>query len=155
MMDSGIGKQLIYPSRDHKGVYTFLIDEKVDHLHLIKTAAEYHPQIQTYIKNAKPIPGYVQPLITALGAGEYWGSNINGDYFPTSGLAPVDKNYGHKTFEYYAKVRKHHMNKDHHPSYGEVILSVWNEKMKRVELILKVSEKDAPDLAQRLARGET
>lgn len=154
-MEYSLGKQLIYPSRDEKGVYTFLIDELVDHKHLIKTATEYHPEVAQFIRMARPIHGHVQALITALGAGEAYGPNVNGDFFPTTALSNNGKDYGHKTFEYYAKVRKHHLNKDHHPSYGDVMLAVWNDRMKRVELILKISQHDAPDLAQSLARGET
>jgi hypothetical protein len=153
-MNFDFGKQLIYPSRDEKGVYTFVIGESSDDKYLVKTAAEYHPVIAEYIKTVKPEKGHTQALITALGAGERWGSNANGDFFPESGLKHIGDDYGYKTFEKFAKIRKHHMNKDHHPSYGTVPLSIWNDKMKRVELILKIDNNAAPDLAQALSSGQ-
>lgn len=154
-MNFSFGKQLIYPSRDKDGVYTFVLDEQSDSRYLIKTAAEYHPVVSEYIKTVKPEKGYTQALITALGAGEKWGSNVNGDFFPETGLKNNGEDYGYKTFEKFAKVRKHHMNKEHHPEYGKVPLSIWNDKMKRVELILKIDNNAAPDLAQALSAGQT
>jgi hypothetical protein len=154
-MGFDFGKQFIYPSRDAKGVYTFVIDQQVDNRYLVKTAAEYHPVVAEYIKTVKPEKGHTQALITALGAGEFFGSNVNGDFFTEHGLKNNGDDYGYKTFEKFAKVRKHHMNKDHHPSYGSVPLSIWNDKMKRVELILKIDDHAAPDLSQALSAGQT
>jgi hypothetical protein len=48
---------------------------------MIKAAVgELHPLIADYISNVKPIPGKNILLIDALGAGEVWGCNVNGDY---------------------------------------------------------------------------
>src|SRR5512135_3518387 len=116
-------KLLLFPGADSKGVYTFLIEQEKGHL--VKTAAEYHPTIAAYIRNAKTIPGKTQILLTALGAFEYWGNNRNGDSFPEESLAHEGDEYGYKTFEKYAKIYKHHINKDPKAAYGEVPLAVY------------------------------
>jgi len=80
-------------------------------------------------------------------------SNINGDHFPEAALihSPpgatgnpvVDRAiakkaaYGYLTF-YNAHPFAHHRNKDPGRAYGEVELAVWNDTMKRVELVVRV-----------------
>jgi len=148
-------KELVFQSQNEKGIFLYTIGEGRDASYLTKTASSsFHPQIANYIENAKPIEGKTQVLLTSLGAGEYWGSNVNGDYFPQDALKHYGKDYGHKTFEYHAKVYKHHINKDPKKSYGDVLLSVWNDQMKRVELVVTVDHEKAPDLIERINNGE-
>lgn len=72
--------------------------------------------------------------INAMGAGEYYGSNRNGDYFPEDNLIQW-----HKTFETSpAHVFRHHVNKDPSIAIGKVIYSYYNPRMHRVELIAEV-----------------
>lgn len=99
-------KLLSYPGKSDKGVFTFLIDEEKGYLE--KTASQYHPTIASYINAARPIPGVTQVLLTALGAGEYWGDNVNSDFFGEDQLAHEGDDYGYKTFQNLAKVYKHH-----------------------------------------------
>ncbi len=126
--------------------------EKVAAPHLL-------PEVTRFIETLRPRDNAQYSLVNALGAGEYWGSNVNGDHFPEAALvhAPDDwvgvplhdrskgKNwpYGFPTF-YQAKPFLHHRNKDfpphNHPFYGEVELAAWNPKMKRVELITRVDK---------------
>lgn len=118
------------------------------------------PAVTRYIESLRPRQDAQYVLLNAMGAGEYWGSNVNGDYFPEEALvhAPDDWSgnplldsikakswpYGYPTF-YGAKPFLHHRNKDfpphNHPSFGEVELSVWNPRMKRVELVARVDRK--------------
>ena len=125
---------------------------------LCKTAAEkeYSPEIMERIRHLKPQPGKTYPLISALGAGEFWSSNSNADYFEESQLNPEDPaaDYGHKTFEIYAKPYKHHINKPDSPAYGEVMHSVYNPRMHRVELLVCLDDDLAPDIAERIEDGE-
>jgi hypothetical protein len=119
-----------------------------------KTAAgTLLPEVLAYISNLKPRPGSQYVLVNAMGAGEYYGSNINGDYFEESGLIHtparwsgnplLDRDvgrkwtYGYPTF-YNAYPYAHHRNKDASRAYGEVELAIWNEGMKRVELVCRV-----------------
>ena len=149
-------KLLTFETYTDKGVFLYTLGEGRDQGYLTKTAGagDFHPEIATYINNCKPIPGQIQVLLTALGAGEYWGSNVNGDFFPADALRHSGQDYGHKTFETMAHVYKHHINKDPAKSYGRVILSVWNERMKRVELIVTLEEAKAPDLVEKINNGE-
>lgn len=144
-------KLLTFHGKSERGVFNYVID--THHQFLEKTAAEYHPEISNYIHNAKPIPGAVQVLLTALGAGEYWGANANGDYFTTDSLAHSGKDYGHQTF-LNAHPYMHHVNKDPAKSYGKVVLSVYNPTYHRVELIIVINKARAPDLAARIDSGE-
>ena len=125
---------------------------------LSKTAAEreYSPEIMHHVRNLQPRPGKTYPLISALGAGEYWGSNSNADYFSHSELVPADgcTDYGYKSFERFARPYKHHINKPDSPAYGEVLHSVYNPRMHRVELLVCLDDRSAPDIAERVHDGE-
>lgn len=145
-------KLLIFPGKTEKGIFTFLLDHEVGHL--TKTAAEYHPEIAAYINAAKPIPNKTQILLTALGAGEWWGCNVNGDYFPENALAHPGEDYGYRTFETTAKVYRHHINKDPKASYGDVPLAVYNPKYHRVELIVAVDNNRGIDIVRMIEDGE-
>jgi hypothetical protein len=146
-------KLLLFPGRTDRGIFTYVIDAEKTYLE--KTACEYHPTIAAYIHNAKPLKGKTQILLTALGAGEYWGNNVNGDYFPEESLAHEGPDYGYKTFETHAKVFRHHINRPDSESYGEVLLSVYNPVFHRVELVVTFNHSNAYDLAQRIDRGES
>jgi hypothetical protein len=119
-----------------------------------KTAsASLMPEILRYIENLKPRAGSQYVLVNAMGAGEFYGSNINGDHFEEAGLIhkpdgwtgipekdkklAKDWQYGFPTF-YNAHPYLHHRNKDPSRAYGEVEMAVWNGLMRRVELIIRV-----------------
>ena len=69
-------KLLTFEGKNERGIFTYLID--ADRNYLEKTASEYHPTIASYIHDAKSIPNMMQVLITALGAGEWWGCFLEG-----------------------------------------------------------------------------
>ena len=116
-------------------------------------SANLLPEVATYIADLKPENNAQYVLVNAMGAGEYYGSNINGDRFSESalihrpdrwmGLPAVDKrtakdwSYGFPTF-YRAHVFAHHRNKDASKALGTVELAAWNPHMKRVELVTRV-----------------
>ncbi len=115
---------------------------------LIKAAAD--EQVQSYVEQLKITPGKMYLHINAMGAGEYYGSNRNGDYFPESVLKEH-----HKTFETSpAHVFRHHINKDPAKAIGKVILSIYNERMHRVELIAEVDRVLGKDVEDRIAAGD-
>lgn len=80
--------------------------------------------------------------------------NVNGDFFPEAALSHFGKDYGYKTFEYNAKIYKHHINKDPKASYGDVALAVYNPKYHRVELIVVLDNAKAPDIVERIDNGD-
>jgi hypothetical protein len=114
------------------------------------------PEVIRYIENLRPQDDAQYVLVNAMGSGEYYGSNINMDYFDESGLIHrpddwtgnplVDRikakawPYGFPTF-YNAHPFAHHRNKVPSRAFGEVELAAWNPNMHRVELVTRV-EKD-------------
>ena len=101
-----------------------------------KTAAPLLPSVRDLLERLKPSPNKIYLLVNALGASEYWSSNINGDAFPEAALIHRGPVYGYETFQT-AGVYHHHMNKDQAKSLGNVLLSVWHDHMKRVELVIE------------------
>ena len=95
------------------------------------------PEVDEFIQSLKPRDDGFYVLVNAMGAGEYWGSNLNGDFFPEASLCHKGDDYGYRTF-YDAHVFKHHVNKDPAKSFGDVVFSAWNPQMRRVELVLFV-----------------
>ena len=147
---------------------------------LVKTAsaaprANLHPKIADFVKTVRPSKHGIYVLVNAMGAGEIWGSNINGDHFPERELihAPSDWEglsvhdmrrvgkdweYGFPTFMG-AHPYKHHVNKDPSRAFGRVDVAAWNPKMRRVELVVYLDRElckrfDAYDIIERIERGE-
>jgi hypothetical protein len=119
-----------------------------------KTAApSLLPDVVSYIETLRPRKDAQYVLVNAMGAAEYFGSNINGDAFNEPSLIHrpdhwtgnplVDKitskdwPYGFPTF-YGAHPFAHHRNKDPLRAFGDVELAVWHPYMKRVELVTRV-----------------
>jgi len=122
-----------------------------------KTAsANLLPEVANYIAQLQPRNDSQYVLVNAMGAGEYYGSNINGDRFSEAalvhrpsnwrGVPIIDKvlgskwSYGFPTF-YRAHVFPHHRNKDATKALGLVELAAWNNHMKRVELVTRLDQK--------------
>lgn len=115
---------------------------------LTKKAA--HSAIDSYIASMlTPKDGKMYLHINAMGAGEYYGSNKNGDYFPEEQLRKY-----HKSFEEFGYVYRHHVNKDPAKSIGKVIFAIYNEDMHRVELIAEVDKVLGKDILSRLESGD-
>lgn len=125
---------------------TLLTPSNVDGL--IKRAAT-NAEIETFLSTLEPDPSKSYLHINAMGAGEYYGPNKNGDYFPEAQLIKY-----HKTFEDTGYVYRHHINKDPLKSMGKVIFSVYNTDMHRVELIAWVDKVKGKDILSRLDDGE-
>jgi hypothetical protein len=147
-------KLLTFSTKSEKGIFMHVLGQESKYLE--KTASCYHPEIAAYVRDPRKIAGKTQLLITALGAGEYWGDNSNGDYFPEHDLAYPGEEYGHKTFETMANVYKHHQNKPAkgHRIYGSVVLSVYNPKFHRVELIVAIDNLAGQDIIERVNSGD-
>jgi hypothetical protein len=121
-----------------------------------KTAsATLLPEVSNYIAQLQPRNDSQYVLVNAMGAGEYYGSNINGDRFSEAALVHAPSNwkgvpvfdkvlgakwaYGFPTF-YRAHVFPHHRNKDASRALGIVELAAWNNHMKRVELVTRLDK---------------
>jgi hypothetical protein len=87
-----------------------------------KSAYAMADTIKEFIEKLKPNKDSNFYWINAMGAGETYGSNSRGDYFPRNELVN-----SHKTFvETPARVYIQHRNKDPQYSLGEVIYSFFN-----------------------------
>lgn len=105
--------------------------------------------IASFLESFKPNPGFTYLHVIAMGAGEYYGCNVNGDYFPEKDLITR-----HHTFVEQAKVFKEHDNKPTSPSFGNVVFSWYNPKMHRVELILALDKIKGEEFIRRQDAGE-
>jgi hypothetical protein len=144
-------KRLLFPQNKGRERDIFFVKE--DSLYLQKHASAYHPKIQDYVSKAKPIPDLIQVLITALGAYPFWPQNVNGDRFLEPALAHEGDDYGYQTFKTNANYFNHHINKDPALAKGKVLAAVWNERAKRVELILGINPSLDPDAAAEISNG--
>lgn len=113
----------------------------------VKIASE--EDIKTFCDGLVPDPAFMYLHVIAMGAGDFYGCNKNGDYFPEKSLIMY-----HHTFEDNAKVFKEHNNKYNSPYYGKPVKSWYNPTMHRVELILAVDRAKAPDIVTKVERGE-
>lgn len=105
-----------------------------------ETAPEIRRVISAITPRQRAENAYV--LVNAMGAGEYFGSNINADFFEWNMLAHEGEDYGYKTF-LNAHCFTHHANKDPTKAIGKPIASMLNSRMKRVELVIEVNRAKA------------
>jgi hypothetical protein len=91
-------------------------------------------------------------LCIGLGSSEYWGPNVNGEWFPKHYLNHHGPEYGYRTFTSLpAHFFRQHVNKDPAKSLGPVVFSTYNPIMERVDLIFRVDR----DKAVKLGAEET
>ena len=102
-----------------------------------KTAAPLLSPVKQLLETIRPNPQKIVLLVNALGASEYWSSNINGDAFTEASLIHKGPVYGYETF-HTAGIFTHHKNKNMNESIGTILLSTWHDQMKRVELVVEI-----------------
>lgn len=144
-------KRLILAKNNSRERDVFFVQE--DRHYLQKTASEYHPKVQDYISKAKPVDNLIQVLLTALGGWPIWPQNVNGDRFSIPSLEHEGPDYGYQTFVTNANYFVHHINKDPALAKGKVLGAIWNDKAKRVELILGIDPDKDPDAVREIDAG--
>jgi hypothetical protein len=148
-------KVAFFQGEDESGPRVVPLFGPADRLFEKTAAPTLLPEVAAYIASLRPRPDAQYVLVNAMGASEWWGSNINGDAFPEASLIHtpddwtgnplIDKirardwPYGYPTF-YFAYPYAHHRNKDSTRAFGEVELAAWHPRMKRVELVVRVDE---------------
>lgn len=125
-------------------------------------------EIVSFVKGLKPDPAKAYAHVIAVSADEFFGTNRNGDAFKENDLlgmqddveaAKNPKPYTgvnlprYKTF-LSAHFFKHHVNKDPKNSFGRVVCAAYNNIMHRVELVIEVDKKKAPEFVRKLEAGE-
>lgn len=140
----------------------------------VKTAGVL-PAVSSFLEQLSPCSDRTYALGTALSDSKYFGSNSNADWYGynphlrMNGLTwdpdktnehgdytgwrtdPVvqqrlAKNwpYGYPTF-YGANVFAHHKNHDPVLGFGDVMMAYWNDVMKRVELVMRINNRQAAE----------
>lgn len=119
---------------------------------LQKLASEknkFRPSVLEFISKLSPKDRCHYSLCTALGAGEFWSSNVNGDFFEKPELL----NH-HSTF-LNGTPFMHHVNKDPNKGYGSVLFSDYNPNMNRVELVVEYDTDKLPkNIVSKLQKEE-
>lgn len=134
------------------------------------------PEICEFAQNVESNPKFCYAHVIAMTDAGHYGANMNGDRFRADELtglqtaAEAAKNRGKfanvqvprfKTFET-AKFYRNHANSPMDDHYGDVPLAVWNDQMKRAELVIRIyrdasgmgpGAKTAADIAQRIDNG--
>ena len=106
-------------------------------------------EISSFLKDLKKKDGSIYVVVAAVGAGEFFGSNSRGDFFPEDELLRH-----HKTFEN-GHVFVQHDNKDPKKAIGKILFSSYNLKLHRVELVLEIWRDKTPEtLLKKIDAGE-
>jgi hypothetical protein len=104
--------------------------------------------------------GQTDALVIALGAYEGTGANRNGDIFKEaeclknyqtfvkSGSKKKDGSYDGRA------LNRHHKNKPEDPKYGNIKAATYNDKMKRIELVIGLDNDKCAEEIQKLAEGK-
>lgn len=138
--------------------------------------AEGHSPIYDFLRTVQPEEGSTFLLIIALSSWEFYGQNRNADTFPERPVEvgrralcghpectrtldgwvsePETITHHYKTFESHGKLFRHHANNDPSKAIGSLSKAVWNARMHRVELLAKLTNRLAPDAAQKLGDHE-
>jgi len=120
------------------------------------------------IESVRPEPGKSHIHLIAMGAGEFYGANRNGDWFNKQAgefKFPEPKEASktfmdgglekyHDTFVKFGNVYRNHVNKDPKIRSGEIKASAYNPDMERVELLVAVDNKKWRDELEKLASGD-
>lgn len=106
------------------------------------------PELETVIRDvqAAPDPSMAYLYDRALGAGEHYGANNNGDWF---GRDELKKRHG--TFKSDGALYRHH--KSDGPKVGDVLASAYNDKLDTVDLILRAPLTALQDDLEKLESG--
>jgi len=134
-------KTITIPYQDKEGLRISVVNKKCLH----KLASDSLSQeLDKFLSNEPPRKNESYILINALGAGEIWGPNNRGDYFPESQLNVENPTYGYKTFEVYGNFYQHHENKVFANRIGYVKKAIWVDDLKKVYLIVSAGRMYGP-----------
>lgn len=153
-----IEKQCQFAGEDRGGIHVHLLhpgyDDSIAFLKEAQASTQILSKVKAFLKTMNRPTGKVHVLVSALGAGEYWGSNTNGDYFPEQSLIHTPQGWhelgnkmqqmvgakwewGFPTF-YNAHAFQHHVNKDPARAFGDVVYACWDPEMHRVLLVIAI-----------------
>jgi hypothetical protein len=102
--------------------------------------------IEKFKKELKPTE--ILATVIGLGAGEFYSSNVNGDWFSEETLLRIFKTFEEGT------LYQHHVNRDPLLSLGSIKFATYNTKMHRVELLIAPDRSKAEKWVGAIERGE-
>lgn len=154
-------KQALYlPDNPAQPPALLLEESEGQHGHTKLACLGLLPEVQKFVDSFEGKPNCRYVLVNALGASEYYGMNANRDAFPEHALVSTpegwtggndperDKqlaekcSYGYPTF-YKAGCFAHHKNSNYEKRVGNVVFVTWNDRMKRVELVMEIEQERA------------
>ena len=97
----------------------------------------------------KPPPGYFMVHQIGVGAGEAFGWNRNGDYFPKEALVKY-----HPTFVSHGAQYREHRNTDRRLAIGQIKAARYNHEMERTEQVLWSEIRKCADAYEAAKAGE-
>src|SRR5690625_2383319 len=108
------------------------------------------PHLIRVIREIKqsPDPRFAYLYDRALGAGEVYGPNNNGDWFGRDEL--IRK---HQTFVTDSHLFRHHKNRDPRNKIGDVLASAYNDRIDTVDLIIRAPIDNIREDLKRLEAG--
>ena len=112
---------------------------------IVKTAQERPQDIFDGVKIKK---NHAYLYVIAMGAGDVYGENKNGDFFWEKDLIQYHKKFLN------AGVFIQHDNKDPNKSIGKVLKAIYNHKMHRVELLIEIKKELAPHIYEAIELGQ-
>ena len=170
--------KIIYNSFEHDSDLPPVTHIKPGHTKIASDLSHIGDRTKTFLRMLRSEPGATYVLVNAMGAGEVYGPNVNGDFFPEDQLVNISDQfmqtpvsdlqsirreasvlgYGYPTF-YHGCAYRHHKNKDPNKRLGTVVCADWNPRSKRVELVLRVDHRrcrqfSSEDLLQDILSGE-
>jgi len=142
-------KLLSYSSEDANNKYLYTLRMAGGPLTKLAAASEWPPEVTDFINKLVPKEHCHYSLCNALGAGEYWSSNVNGDFFEQDELIEHHPSFLSGT------PFMHHINKDPSKGYGKIHFSAYNPRMNRVELVVEYDTTKLPkDIVSKLEKDE-
>jgi hypothetical protein len=116
--------------------------------------AQADDEIVEFLGRYRALHDHFYVRIINVAAGEYWGANNNADFFPEEHLMVNHPNYGYRTFQLYAKIYRHHANKNPEAAYGNIPIAVYNRRMHYVESVLELPMDRNGDIYRQLEKGQ-
>ena len=102
--------------------------------------------IEKFKKELKPTE--ILATVIGLGAGEFYSSNVNADWFSEETLLRIFKTFEDGT------LYQHHVNRDPSLSLGSIKFATYNTKMHRVELLIAPDRSKAKTWVEAIERGD-
>jgi hypothetical protein len=92
-------------------------------------------------------PDFLYMWVRIVSAGEAYGPNKNGDYFPEDELVSYWETFNE------AHPFKNHVNKNVEDAIGKIVTVRWNPIMKCVEILKGIDKKRAPEIVRGFQKG--